>query len=141
MKKRKARTYYSIITVLLLICMAGFIVQDTEQDLDDWVVPDRFKHMDNPVEADNQSLRIGQSLYRRNCRSCHGAEGSGDGREAADLETTLRDFGSEEVQNQTDGELFFKTSEGRNEMPGFKADLIEEDIWNIINFIRTLKEE
>ncbi len=127
--------------VAILLIMTGITISGIDGGADEWEVPNRFKHMENPVEADNQSARIGRSLYRRNCSDCHGSAGAGDGPEAADLETPLRDFGSEEVQNQTDGELFYKTSEGRDEMPGFKADLFDEDIWHIVNYIRTLKKD
>ncbi len=126
---------------MFLFFVAATLVQDSEQDPEEWIVPERFKQMQNPMEADNQSIRIGSSLYRRNCRECHGSEGKGDGSEAQDLETEMRDLGSEEVQSQTDGELFYKTREGRDEMPGFEADIYEVDIWNIVNYMRTLKEE
>jgi len=138
MKNRISNSaFFSIVTLMFLFFVTTALVQDTEE----WIVPERFKQMQNPVEVNNQSIRIGSSLYRRNCRDCHGSSGKGDGSEARDLDTEMRDFGSEEVQNQSDGELFYKTREGRDEMPGFAADIYDEDIWNVVNYLRTFKED
>jgi mono/diheme cytochrome c family protein len=141
MKNQINRSIYAIIATVILFFGSAAVISNSDRGSDEWEVPERIKQMENPVEADNQSLRIGQSMYRRNCRDCHGSRGKGDGPESADLETTMRDFASDEVQSQTDGELYYKTYEGRDEMPGFNGDLHEVDIWNIVNYIKTLKEE
>ena len=57
------------------------------------------------------------------------------------LKTEPRDFSKAIVQDQTDGALFFKISEGRKDMPSFKKKLPdEEDRWQLVNFMRTLKK-
>jgi hypothetical protein len=44
-------------------------------------------------------------------------------------------------QSQSDGALFYKTSEGRDDMPSFKKKIPDaEDIWNLVNFVRTFKK-
>lgn len=43
----------------------------------------------------------------------HGKKGKGDGSSAMKIEKTVADLSSDYVQNQTDGELFGKISEGR----------------------------
>ena len=48
------------------------------------------------------------------------------------------DWTSAKVQSQTDGELFWKMSEGRSAMPPWKS-LPEKDRWELVNYIRTLK--
>jgi len=53
----------------------------------------------------------------------------------------LGGFSAEEFQAQSDGELFFKTSFGRDDMPEFTKKLLDdEDRWLIVNYIRTLAE-
>jgi mono/diheme cytochrome c family protein len=45
------------------------------------------------------------------------------------------------VQAETDGELFYKISEGREDMPAFKKKIPdEEDRWSVVNFTRTFKK-
>jgi hypothetical protein len=65
----------------------------------------------------------------------------GDGSKAAQLKTDPGDFSAASFQSQSDGALFYKTSEGRDDMPSFKKKIPDADErWSIINFIRTLKK-
>jgi mono/diheme cytochrome c family protein len=57
------------------------------------------------------------------------------------LKTEPGDFTNAETQKQPDGSLFYKTSEGRKDMPSFKKKISDpDDIWSIVNYIRTLKK-
>jgi mono/diheme cytochrome c family protein len=107
---------------------------------DDWEVPAKYKSMENKYAGDD-SDGIGEDLYKQHCRSCHGKEGYGDGSKAAELETEMRDLTSEEVQAQTDGELYYKAIIGRDEMPNFEKKIgSEEDRWMLVNYMRSLAE-
>lgn len=105
-----------------------------------WPVPDNFKKMKNPVASNAASTAEGKALYSTHCKSCHGAKGLGDGSKAAKLDTEPGNFSKAEFQSQSDGSLFYKTREGRDDMPSFKKKLPDTDeIWAIVNFMRTLK--
>lgn len=105
-----------------------------------WKVPEQFEKMKNPVAADKESLSIGKSLYNKHCKSCHGNEGLGDGPKAAQLDTPSGDFTAEEFTSQSDGALFYKSKEGRDDMPTFTKKIPDdEDIWHIVNYIRTFE--
>ena len=107
---------------------------------DDWEVPAKYKNMENKYAGEDED-GIGEDLYNQHCRSCHGKEGYGDGSKAKELETELRDFTSEAVQAQTDGELYYKAIIGRDEMPNFEKKIRgEEDRWMLINYLRSLAE-
>jgi mono/diheme cytochrome c family protein len=110
---------------------------------DKWIVPNEYTSMKNPTDqTDKENLSIGKSLYSKHCKSCHGKEGYGDGSKAAEQEGDLGDFSSSEFQSQTDGELYYKSTMGRNDMPEFDKKISEdEDRWLIVNYIRTLNEE
>jgi mono/diheme cytochrome c family protein len=104
-----------------------------------WNVPENDKKMKNTVKSDGESISTGKALYAKHCKSCHGKGGEGDGTKAAELKTEPGDFTSKAFQGQTDGELFYKTSEGRDDMPSFKKKIPEnEDVWAIVNYLRTL---
>ena len=106
-----------------------------------WPVPANFKSMKNPVASDATSIADGKALWNTHCKSCHGAKGLGDGSKAAQLKTEPGDFSKAFVQTQADGEIFYKLSEGREDMPNFKKKLPEADErWSLVNFIRTLKK-
>ncbi|TAK37569.1 MAG: cytochrome c [Saprospiraceae bacterium] len=106
----------------------------------DWPVPEKDKNTANPIRADKESLSNGKSLYLKHCASCHGKRGLGDGTKAASLKTACGDFTEASFQAQTDGALFYKITKGRDDMPSFKKKLPDtEEIWSIVNYIRTLK--
>ncbi len=132
MKKFKNLLLLAIFSLGLL--SFGVVLQD------EWVVPDEYKNMKNPTDP-KVDLNIGKSLYAKHCQSCHGKEGYGDGKKANEVEGDLGDFSSAEFQAQTDGELFYKSYIGRDDMPNFEKKLPdEEDVWLIVNYMRTLAE-
>lgn len=106
-----------------------------------WVVPEAFVKKINPVKPNAESLKDAKELWAKHCQSCHGKSGAGDGSKAAQLETEMQDFAKDGVQKQSDGSMFYKIMEGRDEMPTFKKKIPEEsDVWGLVNYIRTLKK-
>ncbi|TAL44522.1 MAG: c-type cytochrome [Chitinophagaceae bacterium] len=106
-----------------------------------WPVPDAEKTRVNPIKPDASSIADGKALWGTHCQSCHGKKGLGDGPKAAQLKTEPGDFSKATTQAQTDGSLYYKIIKGRDDMPGFKKKIPEnDDIWSIVNFIRTLKK-
>ena len=131
-------TKYILIPGLALFVLFAFTYTPQSEK---WVVPANFKTMKNPVAKSGESLEIGEELYMQHCKSCHGKEGLGDGPKAADQKGDLGDFSDAKFQAQTDGELFYKTKEGRDDMPGFAKKIPDnEDLWSVVYFIRTLKQ-
>jgi mono/diheme cytochrome c family protein len=104
-----------------------------------WVVPANFKSMANPVAKGDASNKTGKTLYDKNCASCHGKAGLGDGVKARALKTFPGDFSLAEYQDQTDGDHFYKTKTGRGEMPKYEGKMSDTDIWNVVNYMRTFK--
>lgn len=96
----------------------------------------------NPVAANAASIKSGQALYAKNCRHCHGLRGRGDGPLApkdpkpADLTDAKWDHGS------SDGEIFALIWNGapapKSEMKGMKGTLTEKNVWEIVNYIRSI---
>jgi mono/diheme cytochrome c family protein len=101
----------------------------------EWKAPAEAKTLKNPVKGVGNAPKTVET----NCVTCHGPKGKGDGVAAAALPPPKpADWTSAKVQNQTDGEIFWKMSEGRGAMPPWKA-LPEKDRWEVVNYIRTLK--
>jgi mono/diheme cytochrome c family protein len=113
----------------------------TQKTDDPWPVPDKYLKMPNPVKTDAESLATGKELWSKHCQSCHGKSGKGDGSKAAQLKTTPDDLSKPDIQKQPDGAFFYKTSEGRKDMPSFKKKIPDaEDIWAVVNYLRTFKK-
>lgn len=105
-----------------------------------WVVPANFKSMKNPVARSDASTKAGLAVYTKNCASCHGKTGLGDGVKARALKNFPGDFSKPEFQSLSDGDVFYKTKTGRDEMPKYEGKLTDDDIWNVVNYMRTLKK-
>ena len=103
-----------------------------------WQAPESAKDIKNPYAGNKIAAQKGQALYSKLCWTCHGKNGRGNGPAAANLKPKPRDFLSADLQNQTDGELFWKLSNGKGMMVGYKQSLNEEKRWQLINYIRTL---
>ncbi|MBI2956383.1 MAG: c-type cytochrome [Acidobacteria bacterium] len=106
-----------------------------------WPVPAAAKKRKNPVPATPESLRQGAALYRSNCLVCHGAKGKGDGPWVEKLPAPPSDLSDTPMMGEmTDGEIFWKISQGRGEMPRFELQLDERQRWHLVNYLRTLVE-
>ena len=123
------------VSSVLLIFSASLTAQEKP-----WEAPANFKNMKNPVAKSDASNKAGMALYTKNCASCHGKTGLGDGVKARALKTFPGDFSKADYQNQTDGDHFYKTKVGKGEMPKYEGKLSDDDIWNIVNYMRTFKK-
>lgn len=125
-------------SALFAIGLLAFIPGKRYQE--PWPVPDAYKTKVNPLKGNAESVATGKTLYNQHCKSCHGAKGKGDGPKASQLDTECGDFSKAAFQSQTDGSIFYKTYQGRKDMPSYKTKIPDaNDIWAIVNFIRTLK--
>ena len=129
-----------ILTVAAGLIGISFTATNSQQKKP-WVVPDNFKNMKNPVASNAASIAEGKTLYATHCKSCHGTKGLGDGSKAAQLKTEPGDFSTADFQAESDGAVFYKSIEGRDDMPSFKKKIPDsDDRWSVVNFIRTLKK-
>jgi mono/diheme cytochrome c family protein len=95
----------------------------------------------NPVAATPESITAGQQLYLGNCASCHGRNGQGGpGNDLIPAAPSL--LGDAWSHGSTDGEIFTNIKNGVapdfNMVP-FKDKLKDDDIWTIVNYIRSIK--
>ena len=86
------------------------------------------------------SLAKGEQLFRARCLGCHGASGHGDGPDAPELRVRPARLSGREVQEQSDGLLWWKITFGKRPMPGFGFRLSSTDRWHLVNYLRTLSE-
>lgn len=101
----------------------------------EWIVPDDRKEKLSTFPFDESTRQAGEKLYTINCMSCHGTPGKAD---FLNLSPSPGDPATEKIQINSDGELFYKISTGRIQMPAFRSILSSSEIWNIISYIRSL---
>lgn len=83
------------------------------------------------------SAQNAEALYKSKCAACHGPDGVGATTMGKKL--AVRDFHSPDVTKMTDAELFDITKKGKNKMPAYDKKLTDDQIKDLIKFIRTLK--
>jgi cytochrome c6 len=77
-----------------------------------------------------------EGLYKSKCQICHGADGKGS---PAGQKLGVRDFHSPEVAKESDADLINITKEGKGKMPKFEGRLTDDQIKQIVAYIRKLK--
>jgi mono/diheme cytochrome c family protein len=103
----------------------------------EWKAPADAKATKNPVKGVGNAKKN----IETNCVTCHGPNGKGDGPAAAALPPPKpADWTAAKVAAESDGEIFWKISNGRGAMPPWKH-LPEKDRWEIVNYIRTLQKK
>src|SRR5262245_11883521 len=95
----------------------------------------------NPVAADAASIAAGKQIYEKNCASCHGKTGAGDGAMGSELNpkpSVLSD--ADWKHGSSDGEIFTVIKDGvkGTGMKAFNSKLTTKDIWNVVNYVRSL---
>jgi mono/diheme cytochrome c family protein len=121
--------------VVLFSALALWIHANTKSD---WQAPPEAKALKNPVPATEKTLASAKGIYAERCSNCHGEKGDGNGGEAMMYFPQPSDFTDPALlKDVTDGELFWKMSEGRRPMPSFKNKLSEEERWELVNYLRT----
>ena len=108
----------------------------------------------NPVPPSTASVSTGRQVYQRYCRACHHASGSGNGPYSIARGLTSSDFTDDTWDHgSTDGEIFhvikdgtgsdLEAAAGRAASGGpslvhtYEGRISDDDIWNVVNYIRT----
>lgn len=95
----------------------------------------------NPVAVNANSINKGRQAYTKACRHCHGTKGLGDGPLAPKNPSPADLTDSEWKYGSSDGEIFAIISNGvggDSEMKGARSELTATDMWNIVNFLRSI---
>jgi len=95
--------------------------------------------MVNPVKATAESIALGKKAYGTDCAMCHGKTGAGDGDLAADMKLKLKDYrDADALKSMTDGEIFTIIEKGKGQMSGEEGRMKPGQIWDVVNYVRSL---
>jgi len=97
----------------------------------------------NPVPSSAESIDAGKRLYQRHCASCHGANAEGGA--GNDLIPAAPDLTDKEWKHGgSDGEIFSAIKNGippELNMVPFCDQLKDQEIWNVVNYLRSLAKK
>jgi mono/diheme cytochrome c family protein len=103
-----------------------------------WIVPEEAKRAANPIRPSQANLPEARRLYEDKCAECHGQYGKGDGDQSKMYSTPPTNFTDGPHMNaMSDGELFYKISEGHRPMPGFRKRFSDEQRWQLVLLLRS----
>ncbi len=120
---------------LALVCAVALLVSRLEQ------TPGAAAR--NPIPATPDSIATGQELFLANCAVCHGVSGRGDGPAATSLNWPQANMDlTAHLYQHTDGDLYWWIKKGKagTPMPGFENRLSDEEVWHLVNYLRTLDQ-
>jgi mono/diheme cytochrome c family protein len=123
----------------LLIIISSFLFGFVVIQEDIWKAPEAAKKIKNPIPKSSESIDRGKRIFRSRCAVCHDLKGHGNGPGAKALMPKPKDLTLPIIQNQTDGEIFWKISKGRNDMIKWEPILTENQRWDLVNYIRSLR--
>jgi len=126
------------LSIILMAFSSGPVFQATKE----WKIPSKYVKMKNPSTPNAADARVGKTLYAKHCKSCHGTKGAGDGTKAKELKTkVIGNFTKGFGKQASDGEIYYKSFFGRDEMPSFEKKIKDnEDRWILVNYIKGLKK-
>ncbi|MEK6300327.1 MAG: c-type cytochrome [Acidobacteriota bacterium] len=139
MKNEKGKgKAYRFASLTFVLCLFSFAFAQEKHPSTPHRHPEAQK-LKNPVPGDESSIAEGRKVYLLHCASCHGQAGKGDGSMAlaggtpSNLVDETWDHGS------SDGEIFVVIRDGTSsDMESYKDKLTEKQIWQMVNFIRSL---
>ena len=133
------KTLFFLVLAVIALTILFALLQNS-----DWQIPEGAKSLNNPLAPSQEAVQAARDLYGDKCANCHGDTGKGDGPDAKKYKpapTDLRDL--KRINSQSDGELFYKITNGKRPMPPFKKRLTDEQRWQLVLLLRafTAKSE
>jgi|SRR5688500_14075637 putative copper resistance protein D len=99
------------------------------------------KKLKNPVASSAASIASGEKTFQKMCAFCHGKDGTGNGPMAPKGTTPSNLVDAKWDRGATDGEIFLVLRDGAGpkfEMKGYKGKLPDQELWHIVNYLRSL---
>jgi len=107
----------------------------------EYKIPPEAAAKANPVKPTAESLAKGKKMYAIDCAMCHGEKGDGKGDMASDIKNVTDFTNPDALKDRTDGELFYAVRNGKGEMPPEGDRAKNDDIWNMVNYVRSLAKK
>jgi mono/diheme cytochrome c family protein len=129
---------------LLIVLPAAllFALLPQEPPAADKPMPADAATLTNPVKPTQESQAHAKMMFGIDCAMCHGANGNGKGDLVEDMHLTLKDMTDpDSLKGMPDGELFYVIKNGKGKMPGEGDRAKDDDIWNLVIYVRGLAKK
>ncbi len=143
MNKNKLLLEIALVSMLILAaCSSTQAPPPSASGMERPAPPSNYAGKINPLAGKSNAIEAGKTIYNANCASCHGDKALGDGPAAKSLNPPPQPLANE--GSLSDAYLYWRTAEGgrmepfQSAMPAWKSFLSEEQIWQVIAYLRTL---
>jgi len=105
-------------------------------------IPSPYRSLSDPLPRTHAKLSRGAAIFQRNCASCHGPSGQGEGAAGQELWPAPANLAwlANTPMSRSDPYMYWTIAEGGqwlgSDMPSFKGTLSRNDIWSVIAYIR-----
>jgi mono/diheme cytochrome c family protein len=141
MSKKAGLEKATLLLLVLFFFAFALWAQKKDEPPAEYKIPPEAAAKQNPVKPGPESLAKGKKLYGYDCAMCHGEKGDGKGEMASDIKNVTDFTNPEALKNRTDGELFYVIRHGKGDMPPEGDRAKDDDIWNMVNYIRSLAKK
>lgn len=92
----------------------------------------------NSAPPTPETVALGAERYSFYCIQCHGPRLDGNGTVGQSFSPLPANLKAPPVQEQTDGDLFYKIRFGFSRHPALYATMTDQETWAVIRYMRTL---
>ena len=128
---------YHLLLLLLLVVFGNVTYMNAQNT--NWIAPSSSNDLQNPFKDNVTATAEGKVIFNQMCVLCHGLEGKGNGEVGLTLERKPANFLDLNVVNQTDGNIFWKITNGKAPMASYEELLTDNQRWKLVNYIRELE--
>lgn len=130
-------------TVFAVVAMGAADARVTPPQARGWTLGEDAETKKNPLTPDDKTLAAGKAIFKSKCQRCHGPGALGDGPDADPDATDMDLTNPKHAERNPDGVVFYKVLNGRNrpKMPPFKDELTEQQIWQVVTYVQTLRKK
>jgi len=107
----------------------------------EYKIPPEAAQKANPIKPSPEGMARAKKLYGMDCTMCHGEKGDGKGDMASDIKNITDFTNPDAMKDRADGELFYIIRKGKGEMPLESDRAKDDDVWNLINYIRAMAKK
>jgi mono/diheme cytochrome c family protein len=125
---------------LALIALWFISINSYAQEIS-WTAPEYSNSLQNPFAGKQKATDEGKIIFNQMCVLCHGNKGQGNGEAGLVLQPRPANFTALNVQNQTDGAIFWKITNGKAPMATYFEILTDDQRWKLVNYIRELEKK
>jgi cytochrome c peroxidase len=126
-------------TILLLLCIS--VAARAHDAHGRSTAPPEARLLKSPLAPSDEQAAAGQPLYQGFCARCHAADGKARTAVAAKLLFRPTNLTEYLMESMRDGEIYWVIGSGiPPSMPSFGAQLSETQRWQIVQYVRTLRD-